>query len=467
MKIDTIIDEATQGFKQKFMDFCNNRDFSSLTPESAESMLTGLKSAIAFAGIAAFKSFIESYDCHGEETIAYKGNVFRYKDASKKAFLTPFGEVEISRRLYQHDRGGSSYIPLDHYWGMDDEYSTIDVRESILYSVAHNTPEETSGLLKKCALFHPSPTAVKHIIEKTGSFFETHRPQFKEKILSKEKIPKNASVLAVSMDGVNVLLNERGSGRGRPAERPKASDAAGYLSHYRNAMVGSLSLYKATSEGPKRLLSRYVSRMPESYATTFRDEFESELSQALSKCSKQVSKVLLVDGHRSIWSYIKSNPVYSKFKPLIDFFHTAEHLSKAAEALFGKGSTAGRAWYGKWRHRLLQDSDAALGILRSIDYYSKAIKMPKYCRMDLQTERTFFVRQKPYLNYASFVRRGLPIGSGPVEAACKSLVKTRLCRSGMRWSRSGGQRILTFRTYVKSNRWEKCWSVYKKLKKAA
>jgi len=61
----------------------------------------------------------------------------------------------------------------------------------------------------------------------------------------------------------------------------------------------------------------------------------------------------------------------------------------------------------------------------------------------------------------------MPIGSGPVEAGCKSLVKSRLCRSGMRWSRSGGQHVLTLRTFVMSDRWDAAWEVYKNLALAA
>jgi hypothetical protein len=58
------------------------------------------------------------------------------------------------------------------------------------------------------------------------------------------------------------------------------------------------------------------------------------------------------------------------------------------------------------------------------------------------------------LPYATFRDNGWPIGSGPIEAARKTLIKTRLCRSGMRWNRAGGQRILALRTDVKSGRWD-------------
>ena len=72
------------------------------------------------------------------------------------------------------------------------------------------------------------------------------------------------------------------------------------------------------------------------------------------------------------------------------------------------------------------------------------------------------------MRYAEFPAvRGLPIGSGPVEAACKSLIKTRLCRSGMRWSKDGGQAVLDLRTYVKSNRWDSFWKHINELQKVA
>jgi len=67
------------------------------------------------------------------------------------------------------------------------------------------------------------------------------------------------------------------------------------------------------------------------------------------------------------------------------------------------------------------------------------------------------------MEYKRFRDNGWPIGSGPVEGACKNIVKQRLCRSGMRWSIPGGQAILTLRTIVKSNRWKEFWNACKKL----
>ena len=85
----------------------------------------------------------------------------------------------------------------------------------------------------------------------------------------------------------------------------------------------------------------------------------------------------------------------------------------------------------------------------------------------LSKEQTFFRRNQHRMNYVDSRARGLPIGSGPVEAACKNIVKTRLCRSGMRWSRQGGQRILDFRCYTKCGFWDEFWEAYKAIRKSA
>jgi len=63
--------------------------------------------------------------------------------------------------------------------------------------------------------------------------------------------------------------------------------------------------------------------------------------------------------------------------------------------------------------------------------------------------------------YAYALDKNLPIGSGPVEATCKTLVSQRLKRSGMRWTNKGGQAILSFRSLIKSERFDKAWNLLK------
>ncbi len=229
-------------------------------------------------------------------------------------------------------------------------------------------------------------------------------------------------------------------------------------------MVGSVSFYGEVPEGkasPERLASRYAARMPEDRAPTLKAKFELELQETESRLREGVVRIALCDGARGLWTYIDDNPRYDDYEKLVDYHHTSEHLSKAAEALFGKGSPKAQAWYDKYCSKLKGEDGGAGRVLRSLDYYERTTKLSKLRRTALETERTFFTRNEHRMDYAWFRENGWPIGSGPVEAACKSVVKTRLCRSGMRWSRAGGQHILSLRTYAKSNRWDAMWKQYK------
>ena len=458
MNIDKILEIAKHEFQQKLSEFCQNRDFTKLTPENAEEFARGLREGLSAAGAAAYKTFIESHD-ESAMTISRDSGVFRFKQMSRKYFLTPFGEIAMERRLYQLDKGGKSYVPLDEKWGMQGQYATMDVRESILYSVALMTPEESACLLLKSALFHPSPTAIKHIVSDTGAVIEERKEALDRQIRQDEQAPPGTEAVAISFDGVNVLLSERGKRKGRRVERPKAQKSDSAKTAYRHAMVGSISYYGKEEGQPRRLESHYTARMPETKFLTFRQQLEQEIEACFEKVPEQTTKLVITDGHPGLEKYIQRTALLQDCAVLIDFYHAMEHLSLASEAIFGKSSQAANKWFQKWRQLLLHQEYSTNRLYRSMKYYRTAIGGAR--REALCREMNYFKKRKAKMNYAYYRSQGFPIASGPVEAACKSIVKARLCRSGMRWSRKGGQNILNLRTYVKSGRWESFWKHHK------
>ena len=469
MIVPRIIQVAIREFEQKMTEVSEIWDTEHLTAELAHQVGESLKQALTEAGQAAYRAFLQSYDL-GEATLEVNGRVLRWKCVSEKTFLTGFGLMTLGRSLYQADAGGESYAPLDDFWGMRGEFATEEVREAVLFSVAHVTPEETEQLLAKCAWFHPSGTAIKNILHEVGEFVESHAEELEGAIRAEETVPEGTQILAASLDGANVRLREPGAKRGRPGERPGIDETPERATAYKNAVVGSVSFYGQVPNDepcPERLASRYVARMPEDKAWTVKRQFEAELAAAEAQAGPQVVKVLLLDGARGLWTYVEENERFDDYESLIDYFHATEHLSKAAEAVFGKASPEAQAGYDTYRVKLLEDDDAPHAILRSITYYGHVGKLPASRRKALAQEQTFFRRNKKRMTYAAFRRRGLPIGNGPVEAACKTIVKTRLCRSGMRWSRDGGNRVLRLRSVVKSSRWENFWSHYLRLRRSA
>jgi hypothetical protein len=163
MIIERMIENALQAFKEKLSDSCQDAPEGVLSVESARVITQGIQQALACAGRAAFKTYLESKEVE-QESVAAWGQTFRFKYSSEKRFETLWGPMTVSRRVYQNAADTLTYVPLDAAWGMMGEFMTIEVREAVAFSCAHVTPEETHALLEKSALFHPHPRKV-HLCE--------------------------------------------------------------------------------------------------------------------------------------------------------------------------------------------------------------------------------------------------------------------------------------------------------------
>ena len=140
---------------------------------------------------------------------------------------------------------------------------------------------------------------------------------------------------------------------------------------------------------------------------------------------------------------------------MVDFFHAAEHLKAATDAAYGETNAHGRAQYEKHRHVLRHEHGGVERVIRALRYLRG--KHPR--RKRIKEVLGYFCRNRKRMDYAGAAQRGLPIGSGVVEAACKTLVTERMKRSGMRWRQDGGQAILTLRGWAQSGRFATAWSL--------
>jgi hypothetical protein len=85
--------------------------------------------------------------------------------------------------------------------------------------------------------------------------------------------------------------------------------------------------------------------------------------------------------------------------------------------------------------------------------------LSKTLKDNLQASITYFENHLHQMNYAQYREHNYPIGSGVTEAACKTLIKQRLCSSGMRWKEKGASVILSLRALVLTpNRWSQFWN---------
>ena len=475
----TLIENALETFKQSLSSFVENMDCSSeksTTAEIINEFAIALEEASGEACRNAFKEFIESHDTI-EEVVHRGGNPYKFKKVISKTFLTRFGEVEIDRRYYHcHSAGGPGVLPLDEQIDMQNRFVMSDVVEFLLYGVGKLIPTDLAEMFAKINHFKPSAELIHDIVNQDGQAFHNFLNSGDDGGSIRTVTPpaETPTAMVASIDGGNLHVREPGKKKGAKTKRPGKNfgdtEKDEKRSSYKNAMIGTISYYNTaevidfkTQEQviePCRINTTYIGRMPEERFPTFKKEFKSLVVDAEDQLPEGTEKILLMDGARGLWSYVDGNPIFDDYIKVVDFFHAAEHLSLLAQALFGANSTEAEKWYERWASKIKHEPEAVSAMIRSAIRYRRVNRL-KGARLEaMEKELTFFDRNQDRMGYSDLVDRALPIGSGPVEAACKTIVKSRFCQSGMRWSIQGGQNVMNLRVLQKSEQWEDAWEAY-------
>ena len=166
--------------------------------------------------------------------------------------------------------------------------------------------------------------------------------------------------------------------------------------------------------------------------------------------------VALADGAEENWRYF-DRPAWRNAIKIVDFWHACEHIQAGLQTFYGANSVSGRAEFGRLRVLLRDKDNGVEEVLKRFRSIYRKLRS-KARRKKLLKEMTYFENQRERMQYAEYQEQGLPIGSGVVEAACKTLAVQRMKRSGMSW-RHGKQGILSIRSLQQSSRWRRGWEL--------
>lgn len=278
--------------------------------------------------------------------------------------------------------------------------------------------------------------------------WEEQREQFEAALRSQATVAQQAATVAVSLDGVMAPMKDGRREEKRARAQSDGKRRAGPAG-YQEVGCATVSFYDTQGE---RLSTVRFARMPESKKRTLKNRLTSEI-EAILEQRPELKLVKLADGARDNWSYL--SPELPAGTELLDFYHAAAHLKDVFDAAYGENTPKAQAQFKKYRHILREEDNGAAKVIRALTYLQR--KYPR--RKKLKTELEYFRRNRSRMSYAQAQAEGLPIGSGVVEAACKTLVSQRLKRSGMRWRHQGGQAILTLRSLVQSGCFERGWQM--------
>lgn len=383
------------------------------------------------------------------EAIVIAGTTYRRVLRAEETYMTSAGEVRVMRTLYKDrsDEGARALTPMELRTGVIGGFWTPHAAKQAAWVVAQMTPKLGEELFERVGNMTPSKSTLDRLPKTLAERWDEDRMGHEEALRETMVVPARAVSVAVSIDGVLAPMKDTDpvGTRARTAERGQiAKGPAGYRE------IGCATLSFCDADGDLISAVR-MARMPEPKKATVKKALTAELAVALTaRPDLQVVKV--ADGAHDNWVFLSH--LLPKGIEAIDFFHAVEHLNAAIAAVYGDGSVEARRRLADLRHVLLEDPDGIAKVIRSLDYLRRA--HPRSERV--ATELAYFRKNRRRMRYAEMRAAGLPVGSGVVEAACKTLVTQRLKQSGMRWSEEGGQAILNLRGWSQSDRFDHAWA---------
>lgn len=204
----------------------------------------------------------------------------------------------------------------------------------------------------------------------------------------------------------------------------------------------------ATPEGPRTTALSYFSRLAD--AATFGQLATLETHRRGTTRAGTVAAV--TDG--AAWCQGFLDLHRPDAVRILDFPHAVEHLSAAAQTLFGPGTAAASDWLGTQAHRLRHGQETA--VVTTLAERAATERRPE-ARAVLATTRDYLANRQDQLRYQAFAAAGYPIGSGCVESANKLVVEARLKGAGMHWARDRVNPLLALRCLLANGRWANEW----------
>ena len=366
---------------------------------------------------------LQSFDTDGSPIII-GSEKWTSKGQELKNYQTPYGKVEIARHVYQSSKGGKCYCPL----------------EQNARIVVTSTPRFAKIVSDKYACL-PSTHVQRDLADNHGrkvarSYLQNLSEAVGSVACAKEedwhyttpKLNEPVKNISIGVDGTCMLLCKEG---------------------YREAMVGTISLYDNDGE---RQHTIQIGATPEYGKSTFWQRMEREIAH-IKKIYPKATYVGIADGAADNWSFLKQHTD----KQTLDFYHATSYLTGAAAAAFPHSKIKRKNWLDEKCHELKHVTSSATKILNELKTFLPK-KLSKTIRENLESAITYFKNHHQKMNYAKSVKENLPIGSGVTEAACKTLVKQRLCQSGMKWVEKGAGIVLSLRSLILSKgRWKQFW----------
>jgi hypothetical protein len=383
-----------------------------------------IQKALNEAGVLASGEALKQFDTDGSPLLLGSTR-WTSKGQEPKTYQTPYGEVSIARHVYQTGAGGATFCPLER-----DARILLTSTPRFAMQISHKYGEGPAArVVKDLTQNHGRPVAESFVQNTAAAVAAVVQAKEEQWQYATPKLNEPVSTISVGVDGTCLFVVEDGQ---------------------RQAMVGSISLYDKEGE---RHHTIYVAATPQYGKEKFYQRMSREIEH-VRQLYPRAHLTAVADGSEDNWTFTRQ---YTQDE-CVDFCHASAYLEWVAKAVHPRSPTARQEWLEDRRHQLKHAKGYANKLLQEMHSLPEA-GLSESVQEELNKAKTYFANHHPQMKYAERLAAKLPIGSGVTEAACKTIVKMRMCRGGAKWKEEGAAAVLSLRTLIYTEeRWEQFWA---------
>jgi hypothetical protein len=372
------------------------------------------------------------------------GLSYEFVDYRDKEVLTALGQVRVTRAYYYNCESGKGFCPKDESLDIEGTSYSPGVRRMMSKVGAYRSFGLGHEDLYELAGIRVNAKEVERVSEMVGRQIEAfHADQaeaaLSDKIIRIKSIPK----MYVCMDGTGVpVVKKETQGRQGKGEDGKAKT--------REVKLGCVfTQTDVDKEGRPVRDDRSTSYTG---AIEVADDFGWRIYKEAKRRGIDRAAEVCVLGDGAPWIWNIADEHFPGAQQIVDMYHAREHYWNAVKACSGLKKEKVLQWTED--RRLELDAGRPEDVIKAIKRLSS---LSGYDKVTCEREIAYFDKNKERMRYANFRRRGFFVGSGVLEAGCKTVVGQRLKQSGMHWTVTGANSIIALRCSLLSNRWEDYW----------
>lgn len=321
---------------------------------------------------------------------------------------------------------------------------------AMAHRVAQGPSRDAAAMSEVEATLPYSRSSFERVAHEVGERMHERRVEIEERLIRELELPPAAVSISLSIDRPSIPIVHD---KQRPVGRPRKDAPRRPLTiSYEMGWTATLTLHDSSGDALDTI--RY-GRMPNADPEMLADAIASD-ALVLLRRRPGLRIVALADGGTDVQGLLDRHIDDASFGPvvrLLDLWHVIEKLGAAAKVIHADEAKA-KAVLGDWRRRLCTRATAVSTILSELhDSGCEGVRVGDAA--PVHEAITYLENNGDKMVYVSAREQGLPVGSGNVEATCKSLFGVRMKRPGAHWRYESGAEVITMRAHALSHRWNR------------